>query len=317
MSLLLEKPSTTFAPYREAIVKLGERDVRVVVLGADLANSTEIDGFKERFPERFFNLGVAEQNAVGIAAGMAFEGLVPIFHSFGVFATRRPYEQVCIQAAMERSNVKLVGALPGLSSRLGPTHQAIDDLSLMRTLPNMVVVDPADATEMVQALDAIAAHDGPCYMRMMRREVPVIFDPGKYRFVLGRAVEVEAGVDVTILTTGSMLAVALEASDMLREEGKSATILHVPTIKPLDGDAILDCIRVTGCAVTVENHLITGGLGSAVAELLAEERPAPLVRVGIEDRFASAGTPEYLFEMQGLCPVDVAAAAAVAMQRRG
>jgi transketolase len=316
MSVLLAEPRRTFAPYGRALAELGARDERVVVLGADLAGSTEIDAFRDRFPERFVNLGVAEQNAVGVAAGLAFEGLVPMFHSFGVFVTRRPYEQVCVQVAMERANVKLVGALPGLSSRLGPTHQAIDDLSLMRTLPGMTVVDPADATEMEQALAAVVAHEGPCYMRMMRREVQVLFDPGAYRFRLGRAVVVRPGADVTLVSTGSVLRVALAAAGMLASEGVEAEVVHVPTLSPLDEETVLGSVDRTNAAVTIENHLVTGGLGSAVAELLAAHHPAPLERLGVEDTFAAPGTPDVLLERHGLTAPDVAAAAAVAVRRR-
>jgi transketolase len=317
MSLLLESPGEVFAPYRDALVALGERDPRVVVLGADLAGSTETDGFRARFPDRFFNLGVAEQNAVGVAAGLAMEGFVPFFHSFGVFTTRRPYEQVCVQVAMHRTNVKLVGALPGLSSRLGATHQAIDDLSLMRTLPGMTVVDPADATEMIQVLGAAADHDGPFYFRMMRREVPVLFDAGTYRFETGRAVLVEDGPDVTLVSTGSMLRTVLEASSLLAGESVRASVLHVPTLKPIDADAIAGRAAATGALVTAENHLVTGGLGSAVAEVLAERRPAPLERVGLRDTFAAPGTAEHLLARYGMAAGDVVRAAVRALGRKG
>jgi transketolase len=311
MSLLLEEPRRVFAPYRQALVDLGERNPDVLVLGADLTGSTETDGFRDRFPDRFINLGVAEQNAVGVAAGLAMEGFIPVFHSFGVFTTRRPYEQVCIQVAMEGTNVKLVGALPGLSSRLGATHQAIDDLSLMRTLPGMTVVDPADATEMVQVLEAAVAHDGPFYFRMHRREVPVLLDPEAYRFELGRAVLMADGPDVTLVTTGSMLATTLEAASRLG----NASVLHVPTLKPLDARAIIDRAERTRALVTVENHLVTGGLGSAVAEVLAEHHPAPLERVGLRDTFAAPGTPGYLLERYGMTVADVVSAARRAMER--
>jgi transketolase len=314
MSLLLDEPREVFAPYRKALVALGERNPRVVVLGADLAGSTEVDGFRERFPERFFNLGVAEQNAVGVAAGLAFEGFVPMFHSFGVFATRRPYEQVCVQVAMHGANVKLVGALPGLSSRLGATHQAVDDLSLMRTLPGMTVVDPADASEMVQVLGAAVDHDGPVYFRMLRREVPVLFSDS-YSFRLGRAVEIARGTDVALISTGIMLRTALEASGLLASESISASVLHVPTLKPLDTEAIAAQAHATGAMVTVENHLTTGGLGSGVAEVLAEHCPAHLERVGLRDAFASPGTPRYLLEKNAMTPRDVALAARRVLER--
>ncbi len=315
--LLLDTPREVFAPYGRALVALGERDPRVVVLGADLANSTETDRFRERFPERFFNIGVAEQNAVGIAAGMAFEGLVPVFHSFGVFATRRPYEQVCVQVALHRANVKLVGALPGLSSRLGATHQAVDDLALMRTLPGMTVVDPADATEMEQALDALTEHDGPAYMRMMRREVQVLLDPATYRFRLGRTFQVLDGDDVSLMSTGSALGPTLEASRALGADGIRASVLHVPTLKPLDADAIAERAARTGAVVTVENHLVTGGLGSAVAEVLAEKAPACLERVGLRDVFAVPGEPAWLAERYGMTAADVVIAARRAIARAG
>ena len=303
MSVIRKEPGEVFGPYGKALVRVGERNERVVVLGADLSGSTEIDGFGERFPERFFNLGVAEQNAVGVAAGLAIEGFVPMFHSFGVFTTRRPYEQVCVQVAMDRANVKLVGALPGLSSRLGATHQAVDDLGLMRTLPNMVVVDPADAVEMVQVLEAAVAYEGPFYFRMMRRDVPVIFEEG-YRFELGKAVAVEEGDDVSLVSTGSMLGAVLEAREALGREGVRASVLHVPTVKPLDVEAVVERAG-TGAVVTVENHLVTGGLGSAVAEVLAEHRPCAMERIGLRDVFATPGTPEYLLEKYGMGVDDI------------
>ncbi len=316
MSVLRKEPERVFGPYGKALVRVGERHEKVVVLGADLSGSTEIDGFRERFPDRFFNLGVAEQNAVGVAAGLAIEGFIPMFHSFGVFTTRRPYEQVCVQVAMDRANVKLVGALPGLSSRLGATHQAIDDLSLMRTLPNMVVVDPADAVEMAQVLEAAVTHDGPFYFRMMRRDVPVLFEES-YRFTLGRAVMVEGGDDVCVASTGSMLGSVLEARRALEREGIGASVLHVPTIKPLDVEAVLERAAATGALVTVENHLVTGGLGSAVAEVLGENGPCPMERVGLRDVFASPGTPDTLLEKYGMAVGDVVGAARRVLGRKG
>ena len=314
--LLLAQPRDEFGPYREALVALGEARPDVVVLGADLANSTEIDAFRERFPDRFFNLGAAEQNEVDIAAGMALEGEIPFVHSFGVFLTRRAYEQVVVQVAMHRANVKLVGVIPGLTSRLGPTHQAIEDLSLMRTIPGMTVIDPADATEIRQVVPAIAAWDGPVYCRMMRREVRAVLDPATYRFRVGVAVVLAEGPDVAILSTGMMLETALAACATLAARGVRATLLHLPTIKPLDEAAILDAAARCGAVVTVENHLVTGGLGSAVAEVLAEHGPAPLERVGLRDTFAVPGSPGYLFGRYGLTADGVVAAASRVMERR-
>jgi transketolase len=315
ISLLLPTPAQKLAPYRRALVELGEKRPEVVVLGADLGNSTEIDGFRDRFPARFFNFGAAEQNEVDVAVGMAFEGLIPFVHSFGVFVTRRPYEQVCVQVAMHRANVKLVGTLPGLSSRLGPTHQAIDDLALMRGLPGMVVVDPADAVEIAAVVEALADHDGPAYTRMMRREVPVLFDEATYRFRLGRAVPLFEGSDVTLVCSGIVLSEVLAARALLQAEGISAALLHVPTIKPLDREAVLEAAASTGALLTVENHLVTGGLGSAVAELLAEEHPTPLRRLGLQDEFAVPGSPEYLFRRYGLDSTSIAESARGFLQR--
>lgn len=314
--LLLREPGMVHGPYRHALAALGEARPDVVVLGADLGNSTEVDLFRERFPERFFNVGSAEQNEVDVAVGLAFEGEVPFVHSFGVFLTRRAYEQVCVQVAMHRANVKLIGMIPGLTSRLGPTHQAIEDLSLMRTLPGMCVLDPADATEIAQAVPAIAAWDGPVYARMMRREVRTLFDPSTYRFEIGRAVSLREGEDVAILTCGVVLEAALEAATALAGRGVDATLLHVPTLKPLDVDAILRAARRCGTVVTVENHLVTGGLGSAVAEVLAEHLPCPLERVGLRDTFAVPGSPEYLFKRYGMTAAHVVEAARRAVARR-
>ncbi len=314
--LLLHAPGVVHGPYRDALAALGEARPDVVVLGADLGNSTSLDLFRERFPERFFNVGSAEQNEVGVAVGLAFEGEVPFVHSFGVFLTRRAYEQVCVQVAMHHANVKLIGMIPGLTSRLGPTHQAIEDLSLMRTLPGMCVVDPADATEITQAVPAIAAWDGPVYARMMRREVKALFDPDTYRFEIGRAVTLREGDEVAVVCCGLMLEQALKAVGDLEAGGIEATLLHVPTLKPLDVDSILRAARRCGAVVTVENHLVTGGLGSAVAEVLAEHHPSPLERVGLRDTFAVPGSPEYLFERYGLTAAHVVEAARRALSRK-
>jgi transketolase len=315
-ALLMENPAMAFGPYGKSLVTLGEKERRTVVLGADLANSTEIDGFAKRFPERFFNIGAAEQNAINIAAGLAFEGEIPFVHSFGVFLTRRSYDQVCVQIAMHRANVKLIGVIPGLTSRLGPTHQAIDDVALMRLLPGMTVIDPADATEIEQAVPAIAAYDGPVYMRAMRREVPVILDPGSYRFEIGKAVELSSGTDVAILSTGLMLGESLSAVKILQQQSVSASLLHIPTVKPLDREAVLRAAASAGAVVTVENHLVSGGLGGAAAELLAEEMPVPVGRVGLRDTFAEPGTPEYLFSKYGLTARSIAETSMQTLKRK-
>jgi len=314
--VLLEKTEEVFSPYRKALVALGEENDKVVVLGADLGNSCEIDLFKERFSERFFNVGSAEQNEIGCAVGLAFEGFIPFVHSFGVFITRRAYEQVCVQVAMHKANVKLVGVLPGLISRLGPTHQAIEDLSLMKTLPNMVVIDPADATEIEQVVRKIAEYDGPVYSRMQRREVKRFFSPQKYSFEIGRAVFLKEGEDIALVSTGLMLEHALQAHAMLEQQGIKATLLHMPTIKPLDESALRFCAKECGAFVTVENHLTTGGLGSSVADFLTQNTPCPLEKVGLHDTFAVPGTPEYLFERYHLTAPHIVEKAKKALARK-
>jgi len=314
--LLLEKVEMVFSPYRKAIAALGEKNEKVVVLGADLGNSCEIDLFKERFGERFFNVGSAEQNEIGCAVGLAFEGFVPFVHSFGVFITRRAYEQVCVQVAMHKANVKLIGMLPGLISRLGPTHQAIEDLALMKTLPNMVVIDPADATEIEQLVPIIAEYDGPVYSRMLRREVKRFFSSEKYSFEIGRAVFLKKGDALALVSTGLMLEQAIEAHGMLEQEGIKATLLHMPTIKPLDEDALRICAKECGAFVTIENHLTVGGLGSSVADFLAQNTPCPLEKVGLQDTFAVPGTPEYLFERYHLTAPYIVEKAKKALARK-
>lgn len=311
-----DEPQTVNGPYRQVLLELGKAREDVVVLGADLGNSTEISDFRRHFPERFFNVGTAEQNEVDIAVGLALEGAIPFVHSFGVFLTRRAYEQVCVQVALHRANVKLIGMIPGLTSRLGPTHQAIEDLSLMATLPDMTVLDPADATEITQLVPAIARLEGPVYTRMMRREVPVLFDPATHRFEIGRIVSVREGADVTLVSSGIMLQNTLSAARRLEKQGLDAGVLHVATLKPLDTDGILEKVAGSRAVVTVENHLVTGGLGSRVAEALAEGLPTPLERVGIRDSFAVPGTPDYLFEKYGLSVAHIVAAAHRVMERK-
>lgn len=312
---ILKELGQDFAPYKRALKAIGEANPRVVVLGADLGNSTEIDGFREKFPERFFNIGVAEQNEVNIAVGLAIEGEIPFVHSFGVFITRRVYEQICVQVAMQNINVKLVGAIPGLTSRLGPTHQAIDDIALMRILPNMVVIDPADATEIEQAVPVIANYQGPVYIRMMRREVPIIFDSHEYQFQIGKAVCLKQGEDIAIITSGIMLKQALSAIVELEQKGIYPTLLHISTIKPIDREAIVNLTKNSSIILTIENHLISGGLGSAVAEIIAEQGGAFLVRMGLQDEFAVPGSQDYLFKRYKLTSNDIVNNISTALSR--
>ena len=250
-----------FGPYARTLCELGQEHPEVVALVGDLTDATEVSAFAERFPQRYFNIGMAEQNMMGIAAGMAFEGDVPFVHSFGVFVTRRAYDQLAIAICYHNLSVKLIGTIPGLTSRLGPTHQAIEDVALMRHLPNMTVIDPADAVEIRHATRAAFAHPGPVYLRMQRREVPVLHDETGYRFEIGKAIPMAQGTDVILISTGLMLAHVLDAHDVLAREHVSAGILHVPTIKPLDSGAITSAAAATGALVTVENPYCGGRIG--------------------------------------------------------
>lgn len=283
------------APFGHALIAAGERDERIVGLTADLGKYTDIHLFAERFPARYFQMGMAEQSLVGAACGLARTGHIPFATTYGVFATRRAYDFIAIGAALGRANVKIVAGLPGLTTGYGGTHQGIEDLALMRAVPGLVVIDPADATEMAQATTAAAAHDGPVYLRLLRGQVPRTFDPATHRFAIGRAALLREGADVALVTTGLMAGRALAAAHALAAEGVSAAVLHLPTLKPFDRDAVLSLLARVPRVVTAENHLVTGGLGSAVADAVADEGlPVRLARVGIPDCFCASGSLPWL-----------------------
>lgn len=260
---------------------------------------------------------MAEQNLIGIAAGLARAGRCVFVHTFGVFATRRPYEQVALQVAYPGLDVKIVGFMPGLSSPGGPSHQAIDDVALMRALPNMTVLDVADATETRQAVALLAEQSGPCYLRLKRGEIPVLFG-ASHRLVLGRAQWLRRGEDVAILAAGMLVPTALRAAHALGGAGVSAAVVNMPTLKPLDREAVLAAAGGARAVITAENHSIVGGLGSAVAEVLAEAGAAtPLRRVGVGDTFAQASSAPWLFHHYGLDVAAVVGAAWAALGRTG
>jgi transketolase len=287
-------------PYGCALGALARRREDIVCLGADLTRQTETDMFRDQLPERFYNVGMAEANAVGIAGGLARAGHTVFFNTFGVFATRRCLDQIAMAVAYPALNVKIVGFMPGLSSPGGPSHQAIEDVALMRALPNMTVVDVADATETRQAVPAIAEIDGPVYLRLKRGEIPVIFDDD-HEFSLSRAHVISEGTDLLIVASGMMLAAALRAASELRSHDIDVGVVNVRVIKPLDTVTILRASARVRAVVTAENHSIVGGLGSAVAEALAESAAGcRLARVGINDRFAESGSRSYLFSRYGL-----------------
>ncbi len=295
--------------YAEALLELGERDSRVVVMDADLASSTQTGKFRDRFPDRFFNCGVAEQNLMGTAAGLASAGKVVFASTFAVFATGRAYDQVRNTIAYSGLDVKIVATHGGITvGEDGSSHQANEDIALMRVIPGMKVIVPADFYEAREAVKEAVDLPGPVYIRLGRSKVPVLFDDG-YRFEFGRARVMREGSDLSIFTTGAMTWHCLVAAEELEEEGIGAEVIHLATVKPLDHAAVVESVRKTGLALSVEEHSVLGGLGGALAELLSERSPVPLLRVGLQDVFGTSGKAEELLEHFGLTPRHIAQAA--------
>jgi transketolase len=302
--------------YGQTLLELGREDRRVVVLDADLSGSTKTALFAKEFPDRFFNAGIAEANLVGMAAGLAAGGMIPFASTFAVFATGRAFEQVRQSLAYPKLNVKVVATHGGITvGEDGGSHQSVEDLAIMRALPNMTVLCPADGPETAAAIRAAAAFQGPVYVRLGRSKVPVVFTGG-CSFTIGRGATLLAGTDLTFVTTGLMTAQALAAAAILAEEGISARVVHLGTIKPLDIDLVLRAARETGAIVTAEEHSIIGGLGGAVCETLAESHPVPVERVGLRDVFGQSGTPEELLVHYGLTPAHLVEAAERVLQRK-
>ena len=296
-----EKIATRVA-YGKALAELGGQYPDLVVLDADLSGSTQSQYFAKAYPERFYNMGIAEANMTGVAAGLAACGKKPFTNPFAMFATGRAYEQVRNSVAYPRLNVKIVGSHGGLSvGEDGATHQCIEDYALMRTIPNMMVVSPCDGPEMRLAVKALLEYDGPAYMRLGRLAVDSVTDeiPG-YTFQLGKGSLLREGTDVTVIATGMMVQMACAAAQMLAEEGVSVRVIDMHTIKPLDGEIVLKAAQETGCIVTSEEHSIVNGLGSAVAEFVAEHCPVPVVRHGVNDEFGRSGAAKAVLEAYGL-----------------
>lgn len=301
--------------YGKALAELAS-DPRVVVMDADLAGSTKTSEFQKVCLERFVEVGIAEQNMIGIASGLAASGKIVYASTFGVFATGRCWEQIRLAVAYPRLNVRICATHCGITvGEDGASHQALEDIAIMRDLPNMTVLCPADAYEAYNATKALVDFQGPVYMRMGRADFPVVTgedDP----FVIGKARLMREGSDVTLIGCGQMTALCLEAADKLAEEGVSAEVLNISTIKPFDAEAVVRSVSKTGCCVTAEEHSIIGGLGSAVAETLAENRPAPLERVGTRDTFGESGKPADLMVKYGLTSAAVADAARKCISRK-
>jgi transketolase len=301
---------TSSAPFGHALIHAAEGNSRIVGLTADLGKYTDIHLFAERFPERFFQIGMAEQNLVGVAAGLARTGFIPFATTYCVFASRRAYDFIAIGAALGNANVKIIAGLPGLTTGYGGTHQGIEDLALMRSIPNLTVIDPCDATELTQIIPVIAAHPGPVYLRLLRGQVPIVFDPLHYHFELGKAKLLCNGADVAILSTGLMTGRALKAVAQLADSGIRAALLHVSTLKPFDVEGVLSLLRKVPRVVTAENHFITGGLGSAVADAVVDAGlSVKMRRIGIPDCFCESGSIPYLVERYRMGANHIAAAA--------
>ncbi|HEX7548979.1 MAG TPA: transketolase C-terminal domain-containing protein [Candidatus Methylomirabilis sp.] len=307
--------------FGEALVAVGQANPNVVVLDCQTAMPTAAVSFARAFPERFIDLGIAEQNAVSFAAGLARMGFVPIVPLFACFSARRALDQVTIQVAYADMNVKVCGLYAGLTSpNTGATHQMISDLAVMRSIPNLTVVEPADALEMQQALAAVVAHRGPVYFRMVRGDIggpcPRV-SPEGYEFRLGKAALLREGCDVTLIGSGLMVSRCLRAAEILANEGIAADVVNVSTIKPLDAEMIAARAGRTGAVVTAENHTVLGGLGGAVAEVLGEACPVPLRRVGIRDEFGTSGPLEEILSQYGLTAEAVCEAARSALKAKG
>jgi len=301
---LADKIATRDA-YGKALLILGAENPNVVVLDADLSKSTKTADFGKKYPERFFNMGIAEANLLGTAAGMAAAGKIPFASTFAIFAVGRPFEQIRNSIAYPKLNVKIAATHSGISvGEDGGSHQAIEDVAIMRAVPNMVVLVPADGEETRQVILAAAKYNGPVYIRMGRLAVPLIFGED-YHFEIGKANVLKEGTDVAIMANGLMVSMALEAAVDLAAEGINVSVVNVASVKPLDVETIVRVAKQTKAVVSAEEHNIIGGLGSAIAEVLAENMPTPMVRVGLKDTFGESGRPQELLEKYGLTKANL------------
>lgn len=286
--------------YGEVLAELGAENEKIVALDADLSGSTKTAVFAKKFPNRFFNMGIAEANMVGTAAGLAAVGKIPFLSTFAIFAAGRGWEQIRQSVAYPKANVKIVATHGGVTvGEDGGSHQSVEDVAIMRAIPNMTVIVPADGEETKGAIRAAAAYKGPVYVRLGRNKVPNVF-PAGHTFEIGKGVVVVPGTDLTFVTTGLMTAQAVIAAEKLKAEGISARVLHLGTVKPLDKELLIQAAEETGAIVTAEEHSVVGGLGGAVAECLAENHPTPMKMVGIHDRFGLSGKSDELLKYFGL-----------------
>jgi transketolase len=297
------------AVYARTLIELADGNPNIICMEADLSKASGTNpAFLTAHPDRFINAGVAEADMICIAAGLAVEGKIPFCASFTPFATRRVYDQVTISVAYANTNVKIVGTAPGITAGPnGGTHMCFQDLAIMRAMPNMIVLSPCDTYELRECIKWMAAHEGPVYMQLSRMKQPAIFDES-YKFDPNKAVKVRDGKDVTLVTTGYMTQFAVQAAKELAAEGISVDLLHYPSVKPFDAESLIQSAKKTGKVVTVENQSIIGGLGGAVCEVLSENHPTPVKRLGIPDKFGEVATEGYLFGKHGFGVEHVKAA---------
>lgn len=311
------KKIATRESYGNALAELGDKYENLYVLDADLAAATKTGIFKKKFPERFFDCGIAESNMMGVAAGLAATGKIPFASTFAMFAAGRAFEQVRNSIGYPHLNVKIGATHAGISvGEDGATHQCNEDIALMRTIPGMTIINPADDVEAKAAVEAAILHDGPVYMRFGRLAAPVFNDPETYKFELGKGIQIKEGKDITIIATGLMVSEAIEAAKVLAGEGIDAGVVNIHTIKPIDADIIVKNAKETGLVLTVEEHSVIGGLGSAVADVLAENAPCKLVKIGVNDEFGHSGPAVDLLKEFGLCADNIVAKAREAVKAK-
>ena len=296
----LKKPKATREAYGETLLELGRRRKDIVVLDADLSGSTKTGKFAKEFPDRFFNMGVAEQDMIGTAAGLSLTGKVPFASTFAVFETGRAWDQIRLTVCYSNTNVKLVATHGGITvGEDGASHQALEDIALMRALPNMTVIVPADATETSSVINAIADYKGPVYVRLGRSNVPYVM-PEDYKFVIGKAFVFDTGKDANIIAAGIMVNIAKQAAEILGKEGIDTGVINMSTIKPLDENVLLSVAKQSKVIITAEEHSVIGGLGGAVCEFLSDNYPIAVKRIGINDSFGCSGNADELLKIHGL-----------------
>lgn len=303
--------------YVDLLIEQAAKDERIVLLEADLSKAAGTGRFKEAYPDRLINVGIAEANMVGVAAGMSAMGKIPFTHTFTAFATRRCCDQVTLSVAYAGLNVKLMGSDPGVTAELnGGTHMSMEDVSIMRNIPGMTIYEPVDSAQLKKIFPQIVAAPGPVYIRLLRRNAVEIFNDSQ-EFTLGKGTMIKEGSDVTILCSGIMAAESIKAAEILKSEGIDAEVINIHTVKPLDTEMVTESARKTGAVVTAENHSVIGGLGSAVSEALSETYPVPVRRVGINDHFGEVGLTDFLMEKYGLTAAHIVEEAkmAIAMKK--